>query len=201
MKALKIFSLAAIFSAVSMVAVAQTKTETFNESGNCGMCKARIEKTAKAAGATEASWDESTKNLTVTYSSSTTNTAKIQKEIAEVGHDNVGFKSTSEVYNKLPGCCKYDRVAMDANEAKADCCKGGKCTMEGHDGKDCCKKSDAKMDCCKDGKCTMEGHDGKDCCKKADGKMECSKDDKCTKEGHDGKDCCKKEDAKKDHKN
>jgi hypothetical protein len=24
------------------------------------------------------------------------------------------------------------------------------------------------MDCCKDGKCTKEGHDGKDCCKKDD---------------------------------
>jgi hypothetical protein len=22
------------------------------------------------------------------------------------------------------------------------------------------------MECCKDGKCTKEGHDGKDCCKK-----------------------------------
>ena len=48
-----------------------------------------------------------------------------------------------------------------------DCCKDGKCTKEGHDGKDCCKNINAgKMDCCKDGKCTKEGHDGKDCCKK-----------------------------------
>jgi hypothetical protein len=26
---------------------------------------------------------------------------------------------------------------------------------------------DGKMDCCKDGKCSKEGHDGKDCCKKS----------------------------------
>ncbi|MEO5945869.1 MAG: heavy-metal-associated domain-containing protein [Chitinophagaceae bacterium] len=184
MKALKIFSLAAIFSAVSMVAVAQTKTETFKVSGNCGMCKSKIEKTAKDAGATEASWDEDTKNLTVTYSSSSTNTAKIQQKIAKVGYDNAGFKSSMEDYNKLPGCCKYEKSSMDTNEgmmparttgSDGDCCKDGKCTMEGHDGKDCCKKTEGKMparttgsdgDCCKDGKCTKEGHDGKDCCKK-----------------------------------
>ena len=216
MKSFKIFSMAALFTAVSMVAVAQTKTETFKVSGNCGMCKSKIEKTAKAAGATEASWDEDTKNLTITYASSTTNTAKIQQKIADVGYDNVGFKSTMEAYNKLPGCCKYEKASMDTNEGMMscckdgkctkeghdgkDCCKDGKCTMEGHDGKDCCKKGDAKMDCCKDGKCTMEGHDGKDCCKKGDTKMDCCKDGKCTMEGHDGKDCCKKEDAHKGHK-
>jgi len=196
MKSFKIFSMAALFTAVSMVAVAQTKTETFKVSGNCGMCKSKIEKTAKAAGATEANWNEDTKDLTVTYASSTTNTAKIQQKIADVGYDNVGFKSTMEAYNKLPGCCKYEKASMDTNEGKMDCCKDGKCTKEGHDGKDCCK----------DGKCTMEGHDGKDCCKKTDSKMparttgsdgDCCKDGKCTMEGHDGKDCCKKEDAHK----
>ena len=170
---------------------AQSKTESFQVSGNCGMCKTRIEKAAKEAGASDAKWDADTKQLTITYQSSTTNTAKIQQKIAEVGHDNAGFKASMDVYNKLPGCCKYDKAATDE---KMDCCKDGKCTKEGHDGKDCCKKEGAaKMDCCKDGKCTKEGHDGKDCCKKEGAaKMDCCKDGKCTKEGHDGKDCCKK---------
>lgn len=187
MKSLRIFSLIALFSAVSMVAVAQTSTETFKVSGNCGMCKSTIEKAAKAAGAKEANWDKDAKEITVTYTSSTTNAAKIQQKIANAGYDNVGFKSTLEAYSKLPGCCKYERSSVDANEGMKDCCKDGKCTMEGHDGKDCCK----------DGKCTMEGHDGKDCCKKTDSKMDCCKDGKCSMEGHDGKDCCKKEDAHK----
>ena len=177
---------------ISGLAIAQTKTETFKVSGNCGMCKTKIEKAAKEAGAKDASWNVDTKELTVTYKSSSTNTAKIQQKIADVGYDNVGFKTTTAVYDKLHGCCKYDRSA--ASEETMDCCKDGKCTMEGHDGKDCCKKADGKMDCCKDGKCTKEGHDGKDCCKKDDGKMDCCKDGKCTKEGHDGKDCCKKDD-------
>ncbi|MGB3155614.1 MAG: heavy-metal-associated domain-containing protein, partial [Chitinophagaceae bacterium] len=84
MKALRIFSIATLFMAVGTFAVAQTKTETFKVSGNCGMCKTKIEKAAKDAGAKEASWDADTKNLTVTYKSSTTNTAKIQEKIASV---------------------------------------------------------------------------------------------------------------------
>ena len=211
MKTLKLFSVAALCLAISATAVAQTKTETFKVSGNCGMCKTKIEKAAKDAGASEASWDADSKQLTVTYKNSSTNAAKIQQKIAEVGYDNAGFKATIEAYNKLHGCCKYEREGTA--DQKMDCCKDGKCTKEGHDGKDCCKKDDRKMDCCKDGKCTKEGHDGKDCCKKDDGKMDCCKegkcskhahegkagekmdcckDGKCTKEGHDGKDCCKK---------
>lgn len=212
MKTIRLFSLTAVMVALTSLSFAQSQTESFQVSGNCGMCKTRIEKAAKEAGASDAKWDASTQQLTVTYTSTTTNAAKIQQQVAAVGHDNAGFKATMDVYNKLPGCCKYDK---SASEVKMDCCKDGKCTnaghcdkpcckkesaakmdcgKEGHDGKDCCKKEgDAKMDCCKDGKCSKEGHDGKDCCKKEGAaKMDCCKDGKCSKEGHDGKDCCKK---------
>jgi|SRR5688572_13125650 len=180
MKTLRIFPLVALLMAFSSLTFAQTKTETFKVSGNCGMCKNKIEKAAKEAGAKSATWDVEAKELTVTYKSGSTNAAKIQQKIADVGYDNAGFTATAESYNKLHGCCKYERTTSGTNEAKMDCCKDGKCTKEGHDGKDCCK--DGKMDCCKDGKCTKEGHDGKDCCK----------DSKCTKDGHKGKSCCKK---------
>lgn len=186
MKTLRIFSLAILALGVSTLAVAQTKTETFKVSGNCGMCKSKIEKAAKEAGAKEASWNADSKQLTVTYKNSNTNAAKIQQKIAEVGYDNAGFTATTEAYNKLHGCCKYDR---NAAAETMDCCKDGKCTKEGHDGKDCCK----------DGKCSKDGHDGKSCCKKDDHKMDCCKDGKCTKEGHDGKDCCKKENGSSHH--
>jgi periplasmic mercuric ion binding protein len=183
MKTLKIFSLAAVSMLLSTVIIAQSKTETFKVSGNCGMCKTKIEKAAKEAGAKEASWNADSKELTVTYKSSSTNAAKIQEKIAAVGYDNVGFKATNEAYDKLHGCCKYERTTATD---EMDCCKGGKCTMAGHDGKDCCKKDGAKMECGK------AGHDGKDCCKKEEGKMDCCKDGKCSMPGHDGKDCCKK---------
>jgi periplasmic mercuric ion binding protein len=179
MKTLKIFSIAALSFALVTTAAAQTTTETFKVSGNCGMCKTKIEKAAKEAGAKSADWDAEKKELTVSYKASSTNTAKIQEKIAKVGYDNAGAKATTEAYNKLHGCCKYDRTA---SSDKASCCSDeASCD---HAGKD---DHAAKADCCKDGKCTKEGHDGKDCCKAA-----CCKDGKCSKEGHDGKDCCKK---------
>lgn len=168
MKTIKIVAAMLLVTALTITVNAQTKTETFKVSGNCGMCKSKIEKAAKEAGAKEASWDADSKQLTVTYKNSSTSAAKIQQKIADVGYDNVGFKATTEAYNKLHGCCKYDRQAANEAGEVMDCCKDGKCSKEGHDGKDCCKKTDHKMDCCKDGKCSKEGHDGKDCCKKED---------------------------------
>jgi hypothetical protein len=159
MKTLKIFSIAALSFALVTTASAQTTTETFKVSGNCGMCKTKIEKAAKEAGAKSAEWNADTKNLTVIFKSSTTNTAKIQESIAKSGYDNAGAKATTESYNKLHGCCKYERTAL---ENKASCCSDeAKCE---HGKKD---HHEAKPDCCKDGKCTKEGHDGKDCCKKS----------------------------------
>ena len=187
MKSFKLFLLAAICASFTVAASAQKlKTETFNVSGNCGMCETKIEKAAKDAGATYAEWNSETKSLTVKFKSTTSNLAKIQEGIAAVGYDNAGAKAKDETYQKLHGCCKYER-ATTSDAAKKDCCAGGddKCTSEDHHKKD----GTAKMDCCKDGKCTMAGHDGKDCCTK----MDCCKDGKCTMPGHDGKDCCKKE--------
>lgn len=174
MKSFRILSIAVVSLFCVTAANAQAKTETFKVSGNCGMCKNKIEKAALEAGAKSASWDADTKVLTVSYKQSGTNTAKIQSKIAEVGYDNEGAKASDESYNKLHGCCKYDRVMTSVSTKKASCCKEGEtCKHDGnHEG----------MDCCKGGKCTKEGHEGKDCCK----------DGKCTKEGHNGKDCCKK---------
>ena len=181
MKSLKIFSIVIFCCTVATASFAQkTKTETFKVSGNCGMCETKIEKAAKAAGASFADWNVDTKIITVKYNSTSSNLAKIQKSIAESGYDNAGVKTTTEAYDKLHGCCKYDRTA---GSEKMDCCKDGKCTKEGHDGKDCCTEGSEKMDCCKDGKCTKEGHDGKDCCKK-EGVVKA--------EGSAGAACCKK---------
>lgn len=157
MKSLKISCLAIASLALVSVTSAQSKTETFKVSGNCGMCKSKIEKAALDAGAKTASWDVDSKIITVTYKNASTNTAKLQEKIAKVGYDNAGAKASDEAYNKLHGCCKYERNAS----AKASCCSDGEActhhegTMDNHA---------AKAACCKDGKCSKEGHNGKDCC-------------------------------------
>jgi|APEBP8051073220_1049391.scaffolds.fasta_scaffold03584_2 hypothetical protein len=218
MKTIKLFSAIALVIAFTFNSFAQSKTESFQVSGNCGMCKTRIEKAAKDAGAASASWDKDTKQLTVTYESSLTNTAKIQQKLADVGHDNPGFKTTDDVYNKLPGCCKYDRT-KEVKEEKHVCTdkcekKDGKCAkMEGDHTKMSCgshgenhksENQKGKSCCEKDGdnaKCEKEGKDAKECCKKgAEEGKDCCKNklaDKkeCKEEGHDGKACCKKEAA------
>lgn len=140
MKTLRIFPLISFLFAVLALpkaSFAQAKTETLKVSGQCGMCKKKIEKAAKDAGATYAVWNINTKILTIKYSSASTNTAKIQQKIAGVGYDTPDYKTTDEAYNKLDECCQYER----STNTKASCCKDGKCTKEGHDGKDCCKKS------------------------------------------------------------
>jgi copper chaperone CopZ len=86
-----------------------TKTDTFKVLGNCGMCKARIEKAAKIEGVDKADWNEESKVLKVEYNPSEVKSDDILKKVAETGHDNEKFKASDETYKKLPGCCKYDR--------------------------------------------------------------------------------------------
>ena len=159
MKSVKIFSLAILsFAFVTTASAQASKTETFKVSGNCGMCKKTIEKAAKDAGAKTAVWDIDSKSLVVTYKTSSTNAAKIQEKIAAAGYDNAGAKASNEAYDKLHGCCKYDRAATSV---KASCCEG-EANCKHHD-----DEHAAKPDCCKDGKCSKPGHAGKDCCKKS----------------------------------
>lgn len=140
---------------IATVSFAQTKTETIPVAGNCGMCKSTIEKAAKKAGATQAAWDATAQTLTVSYNSSSSNAAKIQQGIAAAGYDTRDFKASDEAYNKLHGCCKYERMSG----AKASCCDSDKCTKAGS----CCAAGKCEM---KDGKCAgMEACKDMDCCK------------------------------------
>lgn len=84
-----------------------TKTETIKVSGNCGMCKERIETAAKVDGVSKAEWNKDSKMLTLAYDPSKVKSDDIQKKIAAVGHDTEKFKADTKVYNGLPGCCKY----------------------------------------------------------------------------------------------
>lgn len=101
---------------------AQAKTDKFEVKGNCGMCENRIEKAAKSVdGVTTADWNKETKMLELSFDESKTSVHKVQTAIARVGHDTPMHKATDEVYNTLPGCCKYDRT-----ESKKE--------MKGHEG-------------------------------------------------------------------
>lgn len=87
--------------------ITSTKTETIKVSGNCEMCKARIEKAAKADGVSKAEWSVKTKTLAVTFDPAKTNIETIGKKVASAGHDNEKAKADIKVYKALPGCCQY----------------------------------------------------------------------------------------------
>lgn len=79
-------------------------------SGNCGMCQTRIENTAKKLeGISEAVWDKETKILSVNFDQHLISIEEIEEAISKAGHDTPNFKTSTEVYDNLPGCCQYDR--------------------------------------------------------------------------------------------
>jgi mercuric ion binding protein len=87
--------------------MATSKTETIKVSGNCELCKARIEKAAKVDGVSKAEWNQNTKLLTLVYNPKIVTNDAVQKKIASVGHDTEKYRADDKAYNSLPGCCKY----------------------------------------------------------------------------------------------
>ena len=101
-----------IFVTLYMIAtfstVALTAAETLKVEGLCGMCKTRIEKAAKDIdGVARAEWDKATKKLTLEFDSDKTKVETISKAVARIGHDTEKDKANDNVYDSLPGCCKY----------------------------------------------------------------------------------------------
>jgi periplasmic mercuric ion binding protein len=82
-------------------------TTTLNVSGNCGMCKRRIEEACVIKGVKSAKWDAKTSVLSVSFDSKRTNLDKIGASIAKAGYDNDRAKTSDKAYNKLPQCCQY----------------------------------------------------------------------------------------------
>ena len=87
-----------------------TQTMSFFVAGNCSMCQSRIEHAAKKIdGVQSATWDKETKELTVSVATNISQ-QMIEKVIAKSGHDTKTAKAEQVVYEKLPGCCYYERV-------------------------------------------------------------------------------------------
>lgn len=91
-------------------------TFTLLVSGNCGMCKTRIEEAAQGKGVKSAKWQAETQLLTLTIDHKQTNKEVIKQRIAKVGHDADGLLAPDEVYEKLHSCCIYPRVQKKSQE-------------------------------------------------------------------------------------
>ena len=119
-----------ILSGLAMLAMSILTVNAYTEdkekievAGNCGMCKSRIEKAANSVeGVSTAVWDKETKMLEVTIDTDKSDIHKVHVAVAKAGHDTKMHKASDEVYDKLPGCCKYERMGKETASASGDCC-------------------------------------------------------------------------------
>lgn len=96
-----------------------SKTETIKIYGNCGMCKSTIEKAGNDKKTASVEWNKESKLTTLTYDSVRTNRDEILRRIALVGYDSEYFLAPDEAYEKLPGCCHYDRAKESSSKKDA----------------------------------------------------------------------------------
>lgn len=112
MKNIVLVSLVAFFS---LAALAQEKPnknakQTIAVKGNCEMCKKRIEKAAfSVKGVRSAVWSSDNQKLELLVNETKTDAKKVQKAIAEAGHDTEAYKADQKHYDALHGCCQYPR--------------------------------------------------------------------------------------------
>ena len=102
--------IAVLLSSVNSFAqIKNAKTETLKIYGNCGMCKATIEKAGNVNKVASVEWNKDTKMATLTYDSDKTDQDEILKRIALAGYDSEKFLAPDDVYAKLSDCCQYKR--------------------------------------------------------------------------------------------
>lgn len=107
-----VLAFAGLFHSLT-AATTHYETTTFKVSGNCEMCKSRIESALKKnTGVQSASWDVKTKTVTIVYNPHTISVDQLHQLVADAGHDTDKIKATDAAYKALPGCCKYDRAKI-----------------------------------------------------------------------------------------
>lgn len=146
-----IFSALIVFVSFFQTAWATTthyETITFKVSGNCTMCKNRIESALKANTAVQqATWDSDTKIVTVVYNPHVISSGQLHQLVADAGHDTEKVHAADAAYKSIPKCCQYN------NNSDKHCCA-----------KKCCKKKACVKDCCT-AECTTDKACTSECCK------------------------------------
>ncbi|WP_396192365.1 heavy-metal-associated domain-containing protein [Flavobacterium sp.] len=78
--------------------------------GNCEMCKKRIEKAVfSVKGVKSADYHIDDKTLHLIINEEKCSSLDVKKAIAKAGHDSDEVKATDADYDKLHGCCQYER--------------------------------------------------------------------------------------------
>jgi copper chaperone CopZ len=102
-----------LFVALSSQAQAQKNKNAKHNievNGNCDMCKKRIEKAAfSVKGVKSADWHIDDHILYLIINEEKCSVTEVKQAIIKVGHDTEDLKATNEDYDKLHGCCRYER--------------------------------------------------------------------------------------------
>ena len=113
MKRIVLLVLACLFS-LTMVAQekkSKNKKVVIKVAGNCGMCEKRIEKAAYTVkGVKNAEWHVDCQDIHLVIDETKCSADDVAKAIAAVGHDTGTIKADDAVYEKLHGCCNYERM-------------------------------------------------------------------------------------------
>jgi mercuric ion binding protein len=98
------------FATVAQEKKSKNAKYSIEVNGNCEMCEKRIEKAAfSVSGVKSAEWHIDDHTLHLILNEEKCSVAEVKKAIAKVGHDADDVKATEEDYNKLHGCCMYER--------------------------------------------------------------------------------------------
>ncbi len=100
-------------------AKADIDTLVFKVSGNCEMCKERIEYAVDVKGVKSANWDQESKMITVVYDKSKITEDKIHQLIAKAGYETSKTPADQDAYKGLPGCCQYDQTQHKPKKSEA----------------------------------------------------------------------------------
>lgn len=113
MKKIVLLVLASLFSLTMIAQEKKSKNKKieFKVAGNCGMCEKRIEKAAfSVKGVKNAEWHVDDQDIHLLIDETKCSAEDVAKAIAAVGHDTGFVKAKDSVYDKLHGCCNYERI-------------------------------------------------------------------------------------------
>lgn len=113
MKKLVALVIVSLFSLTTLAQDKKSKNKSleFKVSGNCEMCEKRIEKAAYSVkGVKSAEWHADHGDIHLIIDENKCSREDVAKAIAKVGHDTEFAKATDEQYEKLHGCCNYERL-------------------------------------------------------------------------------------------
>lgn len=109
-----IIAILVVFLSISAVAQdvkSKNKKVEMKVAGNCEMCEKRIEKAAfSVKGVKNAEWDAEHQQISLIIDENKCSLVDVAKAIAKVGHDTEIVKAKDEDYEKLHGCCLYERI-------------------------------------------------------------------------------------------